>query len=341
MDSLSKKERKKYLEKLNIKDEDIKRFIKKRKKKAEDIEEVIKKGYTTYKISYVGKTANYFFKNISYSLIKKHPEWFKKLFNNLRLSGIKTFSRTYVSIILLLTCLGFIFGTLLGIIFFLNYGIFGGIIRALLFGIFIMILASFGAYYYPSMLISGRSRKIKNELPFVVLTMSAVAGSGANPISVFKLILETGEYKEIGTEIKKIMNYVNLFGYDLTTALKAVALTTPSESFKEMLNGMVATVESGGDLKDYLKGKADDTMNTYRLERKKYVQGLAIYSDLYTGLLIAAPLLFLVALAIINVLGGTLFGVKISTIANIGTYALLPLLNIAFLFFVNLMQPEG
>ena len=48
--------------------------------------------------------------------------------------------------------------------------------------------------------------------------------------------------------------------------------TWMSKPFKELLNGMVATIESGGDLKDYLRNKAMDAMNNYRLERKKYVQ---------------------------------------------------------------------
>ena len=340
MASFSKKEKVKYLKELNFKDEDVRRFIKKRKKKREDLEEVIEKGYTTYEMNYLGKVANYFTRDIAYSLVKKNPNLVKNLFQNLRLSGIRMFSRTYNSILLFLTAFGFVLGTLLGVVIFLNYGVIGAVIRGLIFGIFVMVLTGFLTYHYPSMLIGSRARKIKNELPFVILTMSAVAGSGANPISIFKLILETGEYKEVSGEIKKIMNYVNLFGYDLTTALSAVAKTTPSEHFKELLNGMVATIESGGDLKDYLRNKAMDAMNNYRLERKKYVQSLDIYSDIYTGLLIAAPLLFLVTLAIINVLGGTLFGLKISVIAGIGTYLILPLLNIGFLVFVNLMQPE-
>ena len=259
MASFGKKEKIKYLKELNLKEEDIEGFIKRRKKKKEKIEEVIERGYTTYKINYLGKVANYFTRDIAYSFVKKNPNLFKRLFQNLRLSGIRMFSRTYASILLFLIALGFVLGTLLGVVLFLKYGMINAVIRGLIFGILVMLLTGFLTYHYPSILIGSRARKIKNELPFVLLTMSAVAGSGANPISIFKLILEAGEYKEISGEIKKIMNYVNLFGYDLTTALRAVAKTTPSEHFKELLNGMVATIESGGDLKDYLR-------NTKRLK---------------------------------------------------------------------------
>ena len=125
-------------------------------------------------------------------------------------------------------------------------------------------------------------------------------------------------------EIRKIVNYVNLFGYDLTTALRSVAVTTPSAKFRELLVGIVSTLESGGDLKDYLKSKADDALTSYRLDRKKYVETLATYSDIYTRVLIAAPLLFIVTLAIINMIGGSVLGFDASTLAFLGTFFVIP-----------------
>ena len=154
-------------------------------------------------------------------------------------------------------------------------------------------------YYYPSTVIGSHNRIIKNDLPFVIIHMAAVASSGSKPSSIFKLILSSGEYKGIQSEIKKIVNYVNLFGYDISTALRTVATTTPSARFKDLLNGMVSTIQSGGDLKGYLQQMAEESMNTYTLERKKYVETLSTYSDIYTGVLIAAPLLFILTLSII------------------------------------------
>ena len=164
MASFSKKEKVKYLKELNFKDEDVRRFIKKRKKKREDLEEVIEKGYTTYEMNYLGKVANYFTRDIAYSLVKKNPNLVKNLFQNLRLSGIRMFSRTYISILLFLTAFGFVLGTLLGVVIFLNYGVIGAVIRGLIFGIFVMVLTGFLTYHYPSMLIGSRARKILVEV---------------------------------------------------------------------------------------------------------------------------------------------------------------------------------
>jgi flagellar protein FlaJ len=190
------------------------------------------------------------------------------------------------------------------------------------------------------MVANSRKRHIKDDLPFVVLHMAAVAGSGAQPIAMFNLILSSGEYKGVEGEIKKIVNYVNLFGYNLTTALRAVAITTPSNDFRDLMNGLVTTIESGGDLKSFLSAKADEIMTNYKLERKKYVETLGTYSDVYTGVLIAAPLLFFITLAIIRMFGTDLMGVSISTIASVGTYGLIPLMNVGFIIFLNIIQPN-
>ena len=195
-------------------------------------------------------------------------------------------------------------------------------------------------FYYPNIIVDNRRREIKNDLPFAILHMAAVAGSGARLIDVFAMLLQSGEYKALSGEIKRIMNYVHLFGYNLTTALKSISQITPSPDFKELLNGMISTIESGGSIKNFLKSKAEDTMNTYRLERKKYVEVLSTYSDIYTAILIAAPLLFIIVLVMINIIGSKLGGLDISFIQKLGTFVIVPALNIGFIVFMNIVQPD-
>ncbi len=157
---------------------------------------------------------------------------------------------------------------------------------------------------------------------------------------MFKLISHSSEYGEISIEIEKVTNYITFFGYDILTALKAVAITTPSDDFKEFIDGFVSTVETGGDLKDFLKQKSSETLINYRLERQKYVESLGTYSDIYTGVLIAAPLFFVTALSLVAVLGGTIGGMSVNTIITLGTYLVIPGLNLLFLIFLEINQPE-
>ena len=90
-----------------------------------------------------------------------------------------------------------------------------------------------------------------------------------------------------------------------------------------------------------MKGKADEAISQYRVDRRRYVESLSTYSEVYVGLLIAAPLLFFVTLAIVNTLGSTMAGLPVSTIAYLGIFILLPAMNIAFYAFINFVQPKS
>jgi len=336
---LSKKEKKKILSELHVDPSDVKRYVNPEKQK----ERLTEVKYTLYKTTTYGKWSNYFCEGMTLSLTRKYPKFFESLNTNLKQSDIKVLSKTYISMMLFSTLIAFTFALFLfPMIFFLaGVDILANILQTLVFSIVAGAAAFTTFYLYPSSVAGRRRREIKDDLPFAIIHMSAVAGSGAQPIAMFDLILTSGEYEGLEGEVRKIVNYVNLFGYDLSTALKTVATTTPSKPFRELLIGIVATVEGGGSLKTYLDNKADEAMTSYRLERKKYVETLSTYSDIYTGILIAAPLLFLTTLAIINVLGGKIGGLTVQTLSTVGVYGVIPLMNILFMLFLNVMQPEA
>ena len=331
------------LKELQISKEDLKKLTKRRDKVKGGVKDI---EYTVYESSAYGRIANSFFEGLSVYFIKKFPNEYKNLKVYLIKSDIALLSMTYVSVIFFTSLLAF-FGVLIGSLvtgFFLGTSILTSLLRSISFAFLSIVATLFIGYYYPAMVARNRNRAIANDLPFVTIHMAAVSGSGAQPIAVFNLVLNSGEYKGLEKEIKKIVNYVNLFGYELTAALRSVSVTTPSAKFRELLTGIVSTLESGGDLKDYLKSKSDDALTSYRLDRRKYVESLATYSDIYTGVLIAAPLLFIATLAIINVLGGKIcagsFCSEASTLGFVGTFFIIPLLNVLFLLFLNAIQPE-
>lgn len=336
--TLTKKLRKQYIRELDLENENVKKAAKGKEEavSAKDI------GYTLYKTTQYGKTANYFCEGLTLYINKKYPEFYNYEHNILKSSGISVLSKTYISIVIFSGILAFL-SVLFGVIIFslvTKVSIITSIIRGISFAFLAGVLIFLFLYFYPSVVIGNKTKAIKNDLPFVIIHMAAVAGSGAQPISMFNSVLSAGEFKGLEGEFRKIVNYVNLFGYSLTTAIRSVAATTPSRDFRELLTGIVATVETGGDLKEYLKGKADDSLNTYKLDRKQSTEVMATYSDIYTGAFIAAPLLFIVTLAIINVIGGSFGALDAETIAMIGTFGVIPFLNVAFLVFISIIQPE-
>jgi flagellar protein FlaJ len=139
----------------------------------------------------------------------------------------------------------------------------------------------------------------------------------------------------------KITEFVDVFGYDLLNAIRAVARITPAPELKEFFEGFISTIETGGDLKDFLQSKSEEYMLSYKLERQKYTETISLYSDIYTGVLIAAPLFFIVALSLVNILGGRVGNMNVELLIALGVYLAIPLLNVAFIIFLEISQPDS
>jgi len=295
-----------------------------------------------YKPSFLGTMANLTIRKASFYLIDSFPEFFRYLYNSLRLANIKMLSNTYVNVMVLMSIVAMFVTFPLFVIFFsaLNNPFFLVIIKSVLLALIMGLATFFGFYYYPFGRIKQRAKNIKANLPFAINHMAAVAASGVAPVKMFRLIAQSKEYGEISVEVEKIVEYVELFGYDFLTALKSVSATTPSEQLKEYLDGMVSNIESGSELKVYMNEKSKEAMLEYELERQKYAETISTYSDIYTGILIAAPLFFVATLSLVSILGGFVGGIPIDTLIVVGTYLVVPLLNIGFIIFLQFTQPE-
>ncbi len=314
------------------------------KKEAERIKKIIEKErvYSSYKPSTLAAIANISVKRISAELLDTFPVFFKNFYNNLRSANIRMLSNTYINLMVLFTIASFVISFIAStIVFYILYNpLYLTLVKGLGVGLIAAITSFLFFYLYPKLEVRSRTRSIKANMPFAVNHMAAVAASGSPPITIFKLIANTREYEEVSKEFERIVDYIEVFGFDLSTAIKSVAATTPSPQFKEMLEGLVSAIESGADIKTFLREKSEEAMNAYRLELQKYTETLATYSDIYTGVLIAAPLFFVITLTLVNLLGGSIGGFNITTVMLFGTYVLIPLLNVGFLMFLQASQPE-
>ncbi|NPA38809.1 MAG: hypothetical protein GXN99_03395 [Candidatus Nanohaloarchaeota archaeon] len=196
-------------------------------------------------------------------------------------------------------------------------------------------------YIYPYYVISERKKSINNNLPFALNHLAAISYASVPLDKAFKMMIELAHYGEITEEFKRIIQRMEVLGEDILQAMKNVALTTPSEKLKAILFGIISIIESGGNLREYLKEMSHQALFNYRLERKKYLETLQTYADIYTAVLITAPLFLITLLAVINVVpDSTLMNYKPEYIMKLGIYIFIPFINLAFLLFLHLTQPE-
>ena len=293
--------------------------------------------------------SNNLFKNTSMKMFNK---WDMSLLKrDLIKANLQFAPLGYLSVILFTTLLSIIAGFLIFLFFlFFNVGSQLPIITLANEGFFprflkvfwIILVVPLGTfllmYFYPSLEKKSAEHKINEELPFVTIHMDAISGSMVEPSKIFSIIISTEEYPAIKREFTKLLNEINIYGYDLVTALRDTATKTPSNKLAELFNGLAVTITSGGSLSNFFEKRAESLLFDYRLEREKYTKTAETFMDIYISVVIAAPMIFMLLLMMMKIsgLGLALSTSMISLIMVLGV----SMINIVFMTFLHLKQPK-
>ena len=319
--------------------------IKRLKKRERKVDRERMKGPSLYV-----KTANKLFSDISLSLYKKQT--FVSLKKNLVQANLSFLPVSYISVILFTTLLSaiFAFGVFLFFLFFsisINFPFIsffegdtlGRFVRISWILLVIPIGTFFIIYIYPSIEKKYIKNKINQELPFVAIHMSAIAGSMVEPSKVFEIITLTKEYPYTSKEFTKVINEINIYGYNLVNAIRQTAANTSSYKLSELLNGVATTITSGGSLEKFFEKKSQSLLFDYRLEREKYTRTAETFMDIYISVVIAAPMILMLLLLMIKISGlGIDLSTQTLTLLVVGGVSFV---NFLFLTFLYLKQPES
>lgn len=274
-------------------------------------------------------------------LADRYMNDFKRLKPHISGAGIQILLKTWVCIIFMTSLLAF-FGSLaatiiLGLV--LNIDMFLFTYLAVFVPILTAAFTFLIFYTYPIQKSKSIEKNIENNLPFALTHINAIASSGIPPEFMFELLIGFKEYGAISKQAEMIVRNIKTFGMSSIKAMNDVADKTPSQPFQQLLQGMSSTIEKGGDLVTYLNEMAEKALFDYRIKRDKYLKTLSTYADIYTALLVAAPLMMLSVLGIMNIIGGTVLGLGIPDLIVLITWVVLPVMNIAFLTFVHITYP--
>lgn len=194
-------------------------------------------------------------------------------------------------------------------------------------------------YTYPSLEKKSLENKINQELPFATIHMAAISGSLVEPTKIFSIISTTEEYPTLDKEFNKLLNKINVYGYDIVTALKDSAVNCASQKLSELFNGLATTITSGGELYEFFDKRAQTLLFEYRLDKEKNTKAAETFMDIYISVVIAAPMMLMLLLMMIKISG---IGISLSTTAiTFIIVAGVSLINILFLTFLQIKQPKG
>lgn len=339
--TITRKDKKEFIVKLRVSRESLKKL---------KVKEKVEKPMNRFKKpSIYAKISNFLFLNLSSSITQKG--YFTSLRSDIRKSNIPFMFNTYISIMFLSVILAFVLGIFAMVfLLFFEFDLASFIIAYegeflsrfarvfwIMFALPILVFAGF--YFYPSTEKDSIRKMVNLELPFVAIHMSAIAGSGIEPTQIFKIISRGKEYKYTRKELNKVINQVNVYGYDLINALKNAASSTASDKLADLFNGMATNISTGGSLTAFLEKKSESLLFEYKLEREKYNKLAETFMDIYISIVVAAPMIMMLLMVLASVMPDFALGLAPSTLSFliIGAVALL---NLLFIAFLQLKQKE-
>ena len=274
--------------------------------------------------------------------IQKFLPRFEGLNESLKKAGVKLSLQSYASLLVMFATIGTI-ASFISITTIL--GIAGSpLLLVFIFALFMGVLfggVDFGVLYaLPSLLASSRRSKMDRELPFVASRMSILAAAGIPPTRMFKLLSDSVTTPEVASDSNEIVRDVEILGNDIMTALEAEKDRSASRNFAEMVEGLVATIRSGGNMKSYLADSTRTIMDLKRIAAKQLIETLGAFAEVYVTLLIVFPLLVIVMFSVMALIGGGLGGISVTSMMMFITYLIIPICGIAVIVMLDTMLGE-
>jgi flagellar protein FlaJ len=128
---------------------------------------------------------------------------------------------------------------------------------------------------------------------------------------------------------------------DVISALEKTSSRTPSQKLRDMIEGLISTIHTGGNLGGFLRERFKTAMKLKRVSLKKYADSLSVLSEIYVALLLTGPLLFVIMLSVMSVLGGGgLLGLSSDLLLSLLTYVGIPVCALIFLVIVDSSSPK-
>jgi flagellar protein FlaJ len=159
-----------------------------------------------------------------------------------------------------------------------------------------------GIYYIslPTSKAKSRGKKIDRYIPYAANFINTMSVAGISPSEIFEALSKIELYGEIQKEAKKVATEINMMGVDTITALQNAIRISPSQKFKEFVQGILSTIQSGSELGPYFERCVEKFMTRDLVDRKRNLESLAIMAESFVVTVIAFPLFLVIIFSVMG-----------------------------------------
>lgn len=170
-----------------------------------------------------------------------------------------------------------------------------------LFAVLYICYKMFAPYY-----IAGeRARKIDNNLGRSYTFLSALSAGGLGPYeSMSKLAESEDAYGESSRAFQNIIRNASKAESSISASIEEVSDRTPSDKFREFLNGLKNTIDTGSDVHRYIESRAERAIEDAREKQESTLELYELISEIYIIIFLASPV-FLIILQLVQAISGS------------------------------------
>jgi len=139
------------------------------------------------------------------------------------------------------------------------------------------------------------NKKINTELPFFITIVTLLAISGFGPYIIFLKIKDLELLPNVRLESIKILKRIDILGKDPLVVMSET--NEKGSSFGEFLNGWVSSIQSGGDVVNYLTSKMNSAFEIYESQQEELAKKVETIIETYMTMQIVVLAVYIIVTA--------------------------------------------
>ena len=139
------------------------------------------------------------------------------------------------------------------------------------------------------------NKKIDPELPFFITIVTLLATSGFGPYTIFLKIKNLDLLPHVRLESIKILKRIDVLGQDPLIVMSESK--EKGSSFGDFLSGWVSSIQSGGDVVNYLKSKMDGAFELYESQQEELAKKVETVIETYMTMQVVVLAIYIIITA--------------------------------------------
>ena len=145
-----------------------------------------------------------------------------------------------------------------------------------------------------------QGKKITKELPYFITIVTLLTSAGIGPYFMLQRVKSMDLLPTIRQESLKMLKRIDLLGVDPLEVMRQVRTRSSSKALGEFFDGYVSTVESGGNLLNYLKSKMKTVYDRHAETQKQAVVKLGALVEAYMTIQVVLLAVYIISAAVIS-----------------------------------------